>query len=918
MIDFTLVFKEQTETNPKQFSMKLAVESGLTTTAARFTSSNLNITDATSTLDVVTNAGLTSDTWYTFEVFVSSVSDSNKLDVTAHVRRSGYELYIGLVDNETGCVIGINGGSSNSGGIANNTKTYLALNVEGTDLTPESDFTVDMSSLKTLLLKYKDYYTAYTKYNGMMRGGRSFLTLVAVDPVRFDGNPGAWMCWRGDTNYGWSLNSDFCCTFWDVYKMFTGEFYFPPQYFKTLDGKTIYTTLQVTPGVEEYILNNDTSIIDPSKIGCKPLVCNDYQTGTNLGQFIKPGTVASPILLKNGSVLETKSLTAPVSSTNFRWYPYVNVRNQVDPENIVDITSYTNLSMRVGSGWGDAWIGRNSQTYQNNMKLFDYENTYFAYGDKPATIGPYIICSSEAEDGGISNYIDENEAQGANFWNTFPSSPLTIGYLMSINWSDSGLADVVANLEEALGVTTLKGAQLVTQQLGFYGAVGTAQNPNWNRITAVGVNGSKDSGLTTAEGYILPYSGNFTVGSADNTRVLWGISSAIDPGGPVGPGGAIGGGSHGSHAGGGGSFNDTGDNIGYALGSSFGSTDTLVNWYIGELGSNDLSFNLARLAGWFKSPIDPDASLVQNIFYKYSDKLNNICSLKVVYSPEDASAGSYTGIAIHGQEVKGATELGLNPMQGKALTNQFKQTNIRMNFKLEEYFGSFLDYAPYTKIQIYLPFAGVHELNPSDVVGKDLTLQCTVNFLTGDIVYNIRINTGTVNSILYTFSGNCSIDLPITAQDFDGKVKTASNTILGIAGAAAMGMAKGGVGGGIAGAISEMSTAHAGALVAGAGALGAGAVIAQSGAPATQTIGSFGGSTGAMSPLQAYLIVNRPKMVQADDYGEIYGFPCMKSYKLANVSEYVLVSDWHPAIPGATKEEIDEIDNLLKTEGIIL
>jgi len=86
----------------------------------------------------------------------------------------------------------------------------------------------------------------------------------------------------------------------------------------------------------------------------------------------------------------------------------------------------------------------------------------------------------------------------------------------------------------------------------------------------------------------------------------------------------------------------------------------------------------------------------------------------------------------------------------------------------------------------------------------------------------------------------------------------------------------------------------------------------------TEYIGKTTGNFGALDVKRPYLIVTRPKMVQADDYGEIYGYPCMKSYKLANVSEYVLVSDWHPAIPGATKEEIDEIDTLVKTEGIIL
>lgn len=893
MIDFTLVFKEQSNTNPKQFSMKLAVESGLSSGSySQVGTSNLNLTDATPTQDIISNAGLDTNVWYSFDVFVGSVSNSNKLDITAHViKESSTAITINIVDNETGCVIAINAGSSNSGGIINNVKTYLAVNVEGTDLTPESDFSVSKASLKTFLLKWKDYYTSYTKYNGMMRARRAFLTLVSYDPVMFDNNGGASICWRGDTNYGFSLNSDFCCTFWDVYKMFTGEFYFPPQYFNTLDGKIIYTTLQVTPGVEEYILNQDTSILDPSKIGCKPLVCNDYQTGTNLGKFIKPDTTPTPILLKNGTVMETKSLTAPVSSTNFRWYPYVNVRNQVDPENIVDITSYTNLSMNVGSGWGDAFIGRSSQSYANNMKLFNYDNTFLAYGNKPGTIGPYIICSSAAEDGGVSNYIDENEAQGASFWNTFPSAPLTIGYLMNINWTDSGLADVIANLEEALGVTTLKGAQLVTQQLGFYGVVGTAANPNWNRITAVGVNGSAETGLTTAEGYILPFSGNFTVGSADNTRVLWGISSAIDPGGPVGPGGAIGGGSHGSHAGGSGSYNDGSDSIRIPSIPVFADTAAYTQYYLGAVEGSTAATKIAGLVNWINTT---------NIFTSFEERLQGIQSLKVVYSPTQPHVGSAEQLTIRGSDAGFTAEP----------NDRYDRISFG-SFTIPEYFGSFLDYDGYTTVQIYLPFAGIFDLDTSLVVGGvECELHAIIDYYTGDIVYTITVAKDSMESVIYTISGNCSCELPLTATDYSNKISGAIQIGLGAAAIAAATIAT-------EGAAAPAAAATSQAMIGGAAGIGSGTyqIAKQS---SKKSIGQIGSNKGIMSVRYPYLIITRPKMVQADDYGEIYGYPCMKSYKLANVSEYVLVADWHPAIPGATKEEIDEIDSLLKTEGIIL
>ena len=911
MIDFTLVFKQKNSDNPIQFSIKMAVVKGIDDSTTFIQNNNYSICDyrnCTSLTDVYNalptgSSGIAN--WYTFDTYIDSVSESNKIDVTAYVLKTTNSTYdpvcINLVDNETGTCMAF--GVSNET-IGSEMTHYIAINLAGTEYNLDSSMTVTKDNIKTFLLKWKDYYTSYIRYNGLMRASRAFLVLMAVR------NSDSYIRIQAGyaTNINSSFSSDFCCTFWDVYKMFSGEFYFSPQYILTNDGKKIYLTLQVTPGTENQLFAQNTNVINPDKIGCKPLLCYDYQSGTNLGQYLKPNTTElSPLLLKNGTTLYEHDNQQPSNGNQyFRAFPYTTIKNQVDPENIIEVTSYSNVSMVVNS----SRINSHSD-YTNYMKQFYYYNTYLKYGTKIAAFGPYLICSSDAEDGGVAYYIDENEGQGENFWNNFPTAPLTFGYIVPVINVGTDMNNHIAELESELNIV-LRGGMLVTQQIGYYNS--SSSMGNWY---CIGLNSSQTAGLNTNENYVFPYSGKYDVRTADNTRVLWGISSAVDPGGPVGPGGAIGGGSSGSHAGGGGSFNDQGDNIGYSMGNSFGYSDSIVNWYIGELGSNTLSFNLQRLANWFKSPIDPDASLVQNMFYKYSDKLSNICSLKVVYSPEAASTDGWEYVSIHGQEVKGTTEITTNPMQGKPVTNQFKQTNIRLNFRLDEYFGSFLDYAPHTKVQIYLPFAGVHELDPSHVVGKDLTLQCTVNFLSGDIVYNIRINTGTSNSILYTFSGNCSIDLPLTSQDYDGKVKTGVNTILGIAAAGALGAASGGIGASIAGVVTEMSGASAAALAGGVATLGAGSIIAQS-TPGVKTTGSFGGNTGVLSPMKAYLIVTRPKMVQAEKYGEIYGYPCMKSYKLKNISEYVKISDWHLSVPGATNEEITEIDRLAKTEGMIL
>ena len=330
-----------------------------------------------------------------------------------------------------------------------------------------------------------------------------------------------------------------------------------------------------------------------------------------------------------------------------------------------------------------------------------------------------------------------------------------------------------------------------------------------------------------------------------------------------------------------------------------------MNWYLGAIGDAGTETNLNLLGNWLKATLDPDSQAPwQGLGYKYSDKLANIVSLKAIYAPEAPALSGPQIPHIHGQVLHGSGDA--NPTYN-SVTNQFKQSIIVLNFRLEEYFGSFLDYEPYTKIQIYLPFAGVHTLNPSDIMNKDISIHATVDFATGDIVYNIRANTGTCNSILYTFSGNCAIDLPMTATDYSGKVSSGIQTLLGAASVIG-GVAMSGTTGG-----ASLGLVAGGIATTGANAIG---FMADKGK--TVSSGSVGGSVGAMSPMQCYLIVTRPKKVQADDYGEINGFPCMKSYRLADVSGFVKVESAHWEIPGATEDELDEIEALMRDEGAIL
>lgn len=85
---------------------------------------------------------------------------------------------------------------------------------------------------------------------------------------------------------------------------------------------------------------------------------------------------------------------------------------------------------------------------------------------------------------------------------------------------------------------------------------------------------------------------------------------------------------------------------------------------------------------------------------------------------------------------------------------------------VNEFFGDFKDYSPYTRIHIYLPYIGTVTLNTQEVMKSQIKLKYRINILTGDCIALItitkKIDDTELNSVLYTFSGNCANEIPVS------------------------------------------------------------------------------------------------------------------------------------------------------------
>ena len=204
------------------------------------------------------------------------------------------------------------------------------------------------------------------------------------------------------------------------------------------------------------------------------------------------------------------------------------------------------------------------------------------------------------------------------------------------------------------------------------------------------------------------------------------------------------------------------------------------------------------------------------------------------------------------------------------------------------YYDDARDYSPYTTIEIFLPFIGIRRLSAEDVIGCTVSVKYVIDVYTGCILCNITVNKNGASQVLYTFSGNCSVQIPLTGADRTRLLSGAlSGTLIGLTGGAA-----GAMGGAVLGGLTS------------------GTSIERS--------SNFGGNAGAMGIKIPYVIVNRKIGVDATDYNRQYGFPVNTSILLNDCQGYTRVKDVHVEnISNATVDEKNEIERLLKS-GVII
>lgn len=211
---------------------------------------------------------------------------------------------------------------------------------------------------------------------------------------------------------------------------------------------------------------------------------------------------------------------------------------------------------------------------------------------------------------------------------------------------------------------------------------------------------------------------------------------------------------------------------------------------------------------------------------------------------------------------------------------------------ITEYWGGYLDYSPYTRAEIYLPFIGTKPINIDDIMGKSVHLVYNIDLLSGACCAMLSCG----GTVLYSFVGQCASSIPITGNDMTQVI----NGILSVVGA---------------GAGAFVATGNPGiSAMAAVGSLASNVINMKS---HVEKSGSLGGTAGMLGVRTPYLILTRPKQALPAAQNIYTGYPSYISGMLGDFSGYTEVQTVHLRDTSATQEEKAEIERLLK-EGVII
>lgn len=280
--------------------------------------------------------------------------------------------------------------------------------------------------------------------------------------------------------------------------------------------------------------------------------------------------------------------------------------------------------------------------------------------------------------------------------------------------------------------------------------------------------------------------------------------------------------------------------------------------------------------------------------YLWSDLFSIDTFKKIFANPMDAILGlSIVPVAV---PTSGSASVKVgNISTGVSMTKASTQY-VKLScgsLEVEEYWGAYLDYSPYTKCEIYLPYIGVHELSVDDVMGKTVKVVYYIDILSGACTAEIYSN----STCLYSFVGQCSASIPITGNDWTNVI----NGVMQIGASIGSMVASGGL----------TAPISAGGVAQGLKSVASASSTVTSSKPSVERSGSMSGAGGMLGQQTPYLIITWPRECIPADQNKYIGYPSYVTVNLGDIVGFNIIDSIHLENIPATSAELDEIESLL-------
>lgn len=279
-----------------------------------------------------------------------------------------------------------------------------------------------------------------------------------------------------------------------------------------------------------------------------------------------------------------------------------------------------------------------------------------------------------------------------------------------------------------------------------------------------------------------------------------------------------------------------------------------------------------------------DTDIIATLRDIWQDPLDGVISLIQVYATPTTSGNQNIILGFLDTHIS-----------SKVVSSQFKTIDCG-SVTIPEDKKNATDYAPYSSLHLFLPFIGIVELDTDECMNSTIGVKYKVDMYTGTCLAEVKItrNIDMPNgSILYTYSGNCSQQIPLTSGNMVGTF-----TAL------------------MSGVTAAITCGSGGALSVLAGAKEfAGHSLTHEMTHINHS-GNLSANAGIMGQKKPYIIIGRRHCYDANSYNNFYGFPANKTVIVGNCSGFIEVKKcWLKT--SATKPEYEEIMRLL-AEGVFV